>query len=133
MAKKQPRRKRMAQSQQTPPVQDRQTPPAPPVPTPVTPAAPPRPSAASSAAPPLKKNWPALVLMVALFLLICLTSASTIKYIAVTVLVIAIAAIFIRLSTLRDRMTLPFAAVTLWVLLSGISTFYAVSGKFALS
>ena len=30
-------------------------------------------------------------------------------------------------------MTLPFAAVTLWVLLSGISTFYAVSGKFALS
>ena len=133
MAKKQPRRKRMAQSQQTPPVQDRQTPPAPPVPTPVTPAAPPRPSAASSAAPPLKKNWPALVLMVALFLLICLTSASTIKYIAVTVLVIAIAAIFIRLSTLRDRMTLPFAAVTPWVLLSGISTFFAVSGKFALS
>ena len=127
MAKKQPRRKRMAQGQQTPPAQGQ------PAPAPAAPAAPPRPPAASSAAPSLKKNWPTLVLMAVLFLLICLTAASTIKYIAVTVLVIAIAAIFIRLSALRDRMTLPFAAVTLWVLLSGISTFYAVSGKFALS
>lgn len=125
MAKKQPRRKRMAQSQPAAPAQ--------PSPAPVTPAAPPQSPMVSAAAPSLKKSWPVLVLMAVLFLVICLTAASTIKYIAMTVLVITIVTILIRLSSLRDRMTLPFAAVTLWVLLSGISTFYAVSGKFALS
>ncbi len=125
MAKKQPRRKRMAQSQPAAPAQ--------PSPAPATPAAPPQSPVVSAAAPSLKKSWPVLALMAVLFLIICLTAASTIKYIAMTVLVITIVTILIRLSSLRDRMTLPFAAVTLWVLLSGISTFYAVSGKFALS
>lgn len=125
MAKKQPRRKRMAQSQPAAPAQ--------PSPAPATPAAPPQSPVVSAAAPSLKKSWPVLALMAVLFLIICLTAASTIKYIAMTVLVITIVTILIRLSSLRDRMTLPFATVTLWVLLSGISTFYAVSGKFALS
>lgn len=125
MAKKQPRRKRMAQSQQPSPVTAS--------PPPVAPAAAPRPPVASPAAPSLKKSWPALALMVLCFLLICLTSSSTIKYIAAALLFLTIIIIPFRLSTLRERMTLPFAAVTLWVLLSGISTLYAVSGKFALS
>ncbi|MBD5160662.1 MAG: hypothetical protein HDT14_01280 [Oscillibacter sp.] len=122
MANKQPRRKRAAQEQPAAPAQSA-----------TPPAAPPRSSPASSPAPSLKKDWPIPVLMILLFFFICLTSSSTIKYIAMIVLLAAIATILIRFSTLRDRMTLPFAAVTLWVLMSGISTFYAVSGRFALS
>lgn len=125
MAKKRSRRKRAAQDQQITPPQPR--------PSPAAPAAAPQPPVSSSAALPLKKSWPILVIMVLSFLAICLSSASTAKYIAVMMLFPTIVIIFIRISTLRSRMTLPFAAVTLWVLLSGISTFYAVSGKFALS
>lgn len=127
MAKKQPRRKRAAQSQPAAPVQSA------PSPSSAAPAAPPSPPAAPAVGPSLQKNWPTLALMVVFFLLICLTSGSTIKYVAAVMLLIAIVTMVIRLSVFRDRMTLPFAAVTLWVLLSGISTFYAVSGKFALS
>lgn len=125
MAKKQPRRKRSAQDQQIAPEQ-----PAAPR---VTHAPPPRSPAAAPAVPSLKKNWPTLVLVILTFLFICLTDSSTVKYIAMIVLLMAIVTVLIRFSTLRDRMTLPFAAVTLWVLMSGISTSYAVSGKFALS
>lgn len=129
MAKKQSRRKRMAQ--------DRQIAPSPAQPSPAEPPAPPQPPAAppaaSPAAPSIRKGWPVLALMALSFLLICLASASTAKYIAVILLFPTIAILFVRISTLRGRMTLPFAAVTLWVLLSGISTFYAVSGKFALN
>lgn len=125
MAKKQSRRKRAAQ--------DRQNAPAQPNPSPAAPAAPPRSPVASPPAPSLKKDWPIPVLMVLLFLFLCLTFSSTMKPIAMIALLAAIAAVLVRFSTLRERMTLPFAAVTLWVLLSGVSTFYAVSGKFALN
>lgn len=125
MTKNQPRRKDIAQGQQAAPAQS--------VTPPVTPAAPPRPASVSSPAPSLKRDRPNPLLMVLFFLFICLTSSSTIKYAAMAVLLAAIAAVLIRLSTFRERMTLPFAAVTLWVLMSGISTFYAVSGRFALS
>lgn len=125
MAKKQPRRDRTAQGRQSAPAQ--------PAPSPVTSAAPRRSPGFSSLASSLKKNRSTLILMVLVFLSICLSSSSTIKYIAMTALLVAIATVLIRFSVLCDRMTLPFAAVTLWVLMSGISTFYAVSGKFALN
>lgn len=84
---------------------------------------------------PLQPVWRAAapyLAAVLFFLTICLSAASTAKGMAVICILLAVAAVIFRFSTLRDRVALPLAALALVVLMDGISMFYAVSGKFAL-
>lgn len=66
------------------------------------------------------------------FFLLCLSSPSTIKTVGMILLLGGIGTILFRISVLRERITLPFLFLCLWVLMNGISTLYATSGKFAL-
>ncbi len=81
---------------------------------------------------PAKWRWLPVVLMFLFFFGTCLTSQSTVKPLAMTMVIAAMVSCLIRFSTVRDSLSLPMAAVFLWILMGGISTFYAVSGKFAL-
>lgn len=72
-------------------------------------------------------------LAVILFFAVCLSSAATAKLTAVIFLAAAFIGGFLGFKQLRERFTLPMAALGLFVLMGGISTFYAVSGKFALA
>ncbi len=75
----------------------------------------------------------ALVLCTALyFLAVALCSASNVKMTALTLLVLTLSAAFLFFSRLRDRIGLPFLLLAAFVVMDGISTLYAVSGKFAL-
>lgn len=71
-------------------------------------------------------------LMVVYFLMICLSSASTAKGIAMVAAICAIAVLVLRHKQIAARLSIPFLALSLWVIMNGISTLYAVSGKFAL-
>lgn len=84
--------------------------------------------------PPLPKwkKWAVPILMAVFFLGTCLAGPSTIKPLVMVLTVAAVVSCMVRLSFTRDRLSIPMLAVTAWVLMSGISTFYAVSGKFAL-
>lgn len=66
------------------------------------------------------------------FLALCLSATEAAKGTAVVCIVAALAGVFLRFSRLRERVLLPLAALALLVVMDGISTFYAVSGKFAL-
>lgn len=81
---------------------------------------------------PKKLRWLPVVLMFLFFFGTCLTTQSTVKALAMTVMIATVVSCLIRFSNLRDRLSLPMAAIFLWVLMNGVSTFYAVSGKFAL-
>lgn len=70
--------------------------------------------------------------VIGFFLIVCLSSSSTIKGTALFCVALALAAGIIGFSRLRERFHLPMAALALVTLMGGISTFYAVSGKFAL-
>ena len=73
-----------------------------------------------------------ILLGILFFFILCLGAADSIK---MTVMVVAVFTLFIiaaRFKILRERIHWPFIALTLVVLMDGISTFYAVSGKFAL-
>ena len=78
-----------------------------------------------------KKVLPYLC-VIGFFLIVCLSAVNTAKKTAVFCVVLALAAGIVCFSRLRERFHLPMAALALVVLLGGISTFYAVSGKFAL-
>lgn len=73
-----------------------------------------------------------VLLAVGLFFTICLSSASTVKGTALLLTVLVLLALFPFFSRLRDRFRAPVIALALVVLADGVSTFYAVSGKFAL-
>lgn len=80
-------------------------------------------------------NWQyvgPVLLSVLFFFMICLTSAPTIKGTTIVFILITLPVMFLFFSRLRDRFRAPVIALTLVVFLDGISTFYAVSGKFAL-
>ena len=66
------------------------------------------------------------------FLVICLSSAATAKGMAMLLLLVGIATVFFGLGVLRDHVRPLLGLVTAWVLMDGISTLYALSGKFAL-
>lgn len=70
--------------------------------------------------------------IVVYFAIICLSSAATAKTVSILTLICAVIVMFIKVDTIKNRLSLPFIALTLWVAMNGISTFYAVSGKFAL-
>lgn len=77
-------------------------------------------------------RWAIPVLGAVFFLGTCFTGESTIKVLAMVLMAAAIGSCLIRFSYVRDRLSLPMMAVAAWVLMNGVSTFYAVSGKFAL-
>lgn len=81
---------------------------------------------------PAKWRWAPVVLTALFFFVTCLTTQGTVKPLAMIMVIAALVSCLIRFSTVRDRLSLPLAAVFLWILMNGISTFYAVSGKFAL-
>lgn len=66
------------------------------------------------------------------FLVVCLLSAYTVKIAALYLILLTLALAFLCFSSLRDRITLPLLALALYVLMNGVSTQYAVAGKFAL-
>ena len=71
-------------------------------------------------------------LSVVFFFVVCLLSASTVKRAALTLTALTLALVVLRFSKLRSRVTLPLLALALYVIMNGISTLYATSGKFAL-
>lgn len=81
-------------------------------------------------------NWKETGLIAGLilifFLVVCLSSASTAKGVALVAAICAIAALVYRHKQFAARLSIPFLALSLWVIMNGISTLYAVSGKFAL-
>ena len=84
---------------------------------------------------PLHTAWQrasAPVLTLVFFLAVCLSSLSTIREITVAALIGLAVSGVLCFKTLRDRITLPLLALTLFVVMCGISTFYAQAGKFAL-
>ena len=73
-----------------------------------------------------------VLLGMSFFFILCLgapDSGKGVVLFAAAVMLIVVAA---RFQVLRDRIYLPFFALALYVLMDGISTFYAISGKFAL-
>lgn len=71
-------------------------------------------------------------LSVVFFFVVCLFSISTVKRAALTLVALTLALVLLRFSKLRSRVTIPFIALALYVLMNGMSTLYATSGKFAL-
>jgi len=69
---------------------------------------------------------------VPVFFLICLLASSTAKAMGVVLVLALIAASFLFWERLRVRITLPLVALAAFVLMDGISTQYAIAGKFAL-
>lgn len=69
---------------------------------------------------------------VLLFFVVALSSVSTVRGTAVFCVVLAFAGGVLGFKRLCERFALPMAAWGLFLLMGGISTFYAVSGKFAL-
>ncbi len=72
------------------------------------------------------------VLAALYFLLVCLTSSSTVKPAVLLLLALAVGAAAVFFRRLRERLHLPILVLALVVLMDGLSTFYARSGKFAL-
>ena len=66
------------------------------------------------------------------FLALCLCAPDTIKITALVLSVLSLVLMAVRRNLLRERVYLPFLALSLFVILDGVSTFYAISGKFAL-
>lgn len=73
-----------------------------------------------------------ILLSALFFLAVCLSSASTVKGMAVLLLFLTLASVFLFYDSLKAQMRPPLAALALVVLMDGASTLYAVSGKFAL-
>ena len=63
---------------------------------------------------------------------VCLTSASTVKMTVLTLTALTLASVFLFFSKLRGRIGAPLLLLAAVVVMDGISTLYAVSGKFAL-
>lgn len=87
-------------------------------------------SAAASAQLPL---WVQIAAPIAYFFAVCLASASTAKAAGMALILAALLLALPRLSTLRERCSLPLLVLALVAVMDGVSTFYSVSGKFALS
>lgn len=66
------------------------------------------------------------------FFCVCLNEEATAKVMATLLILLSLACGIFRFSRLRERVTLPLAALALVVLMDGLTLFYAPSGKFAL-
>ena len=72
------------------------------------------------------------LMAVLFFLAVCLSSVATVKGMAMLLLIVGVATVFFGMGVLRDHVGPLLGLVAAWVLLDGISTLYAISGKFAL-
>lgn len=66
------------------------------------------------------------------FWTVCLTSISTVKFAALALLCLFLASVFLFFTRLRGRVGVPLLLLATFIVMGGISTLYAVSGKFAL-
>ena len=66
------------------------------------------------------------------FLLVCFMVSKTMKGVALACVAAVLLVGVKGFSRLKERFTLPMLAATVFVLMGGISTFYAIAGKFAL-
>lgn len=66
------------------------------------------------------------------FLAVCLCAPDTVKIMALILSAMSLILIAFKRNVLRERLFLPFLALALYVIMDGVSTFYAISGKFAL-
>ena len=73
-----------------------------------------------------------ILLGILFFFVVCFAAVDTIRMTTMVAAAFALLLIAARFKVLRERVHWPFIALTLYVLMDGISTFYAVSGKFAL-
>lgn len=73
-----------------------------------------------------------VLLGVLFFFVVCLGVTDSIKRTVMITVVLMLLVIAVRFKVLRERIALPFVLLTLYVIMDGISTFYALSGKFAL-
>lgn len=73
-----------------------------------------------------------ILLGVLFFFLVALGVSEVIRTTAMVIAIAALLVTAVRFDILRKRISIPFIALTLYVIMDGISTFYAVSGKFAL-
>ena len=80
----------------------------------------------------IKKTILLIVGIFVYFSIICLSSVTTSKMVALITSICAIVTLIFKIKVIKDRLSVPFIAVTLWIIMNGISTFYAVSGKFAI-
>lgn len=83
-----------------------------------------------------REHWKAalpFVIALVFFLAVCLSSLETSRTTALVLSLCALAAILFRFQALRERLFLPLILLGLVVLMDGVSTLYAVSGKFALN
>ena len=93
---------------------------------------------ARNSAPALSAGWDIrgigglAALTLVYFLVICLGSVSTAKGIALIAAFCAVAALAVRHRQVAARLSVPFLVMSLWVIMNGVSTLYATSGKFAL-
>ena len=87
-------------------------------------------------APPLnwRRIWPLTLLTAGYFLAITLGASSTVnKVVAMLMLLCTLGAGLLGGKALAGRLNWLFLAAAAWVTMNGVSTLYAVSGKFALS
>ena len=84
-----------------------------------------------SAAPAKQVVWLA-VLTALFFLLVCFSATDTIKVTGMVLMCVTLLAGILCFPTLRERIKLPLILLMLMVVMGGISTLYALSGKFAL-
>ncbi len=74
-----------------------------------------------------------IVCSVLYFWIVCLTSASTVKMVTMGVAVLFLVFVFFFFQKMRGRFGIVMLLLSAFVLMDGISTLYAVSGKFALN
>ena len=66
------------------------------------------------------------------FFVMALGTAASIRVTTLIVAIFTLLVVAVRFRFLQERIGLPFVVLTLYVIMDGVSTFYAVSGKFAL-
>ena len=96
----------------------------------------PAPQNRQRSAPPLnwRRIWPLTLLTAGYFLAITLGASSTVnKVVAMLMLLCTLGAGLLGGKALAGRLNWLFLAAAAWVTMNGVSTLYAVSGKFALS
>lgn len=67
-----------------------------------------------------------------LFLIICFNSADTVKWLSMVMMIVSLAVGVFRFRHIRQALNLPLLMLILITVMGGISTAYALSGKFAL-
>ena len=109
---------------------------SPPRPVPETPAVEPVPTSTARTVNRTVIEWRRVRLIAILaavyILIICLTTQSVVKGTAMVMMIAAIAVGLFRGKVLQRRVTWVSIALLLWVVMQGISTLYAMAGKFAL-